>query len=65
MKVFDIKKTILAPINKSVIINQVSKKMFQDALQAYFDENYFTSIQTCIFQIESILKEICLDTNLV
>lgn len=60
----DIKKTILAPINKSVIINQVSKKMFQDALQAYFDENYFTSIQTCIFQIESILKEICLDNSI-
>ena len=60
----DLKIAILTPINNSVVINEVSKKMFHNALNAYFDEKYFISIHTSIFQIESILREICLKNSI-
>jgi len=55
---------ILSPIYYSDVINEVSKKMFQCSLKSYFNENYFDSIQSCVFQIESILREICIKNNI-
>ena len=55
----DLFAIILSPIQYSEVINEVSKKMFQHSLKSYFNETYFDCIQSCVFQIESILREIC------
>ena len=55
---------IYAPIRYSEVINEVSKRLFYDSVKLYFNENYFACIQICIFQIESILREICARNNI-
>jgi len=59
----DLFTIILSPIQCSEVINEVSKRMFQRSLKSYFNENYFDCIQSCVFQIESILREICIKNN--
>ncbi len=56
--------TILSPIKRSEVINEVSKRMFEYSLKSYFNKNYFDSIQSSVFQIESILREICKKNNI-
>ncbi len=60
----DLLLSIFSPIKHSEVINEVSKIMFQRSLKSYFNENYFDSIQSCVFQIESILREICKKNNI-
>lgn len=60
----DLFKTIVSQIQNSEVINEVSIRMFQRSLKSYFNENYFDCIQSCIFQIESILREICAKNNI-
>jgi hypothetical protein len=60
----DLSTIILSSIQYSEVINEVSKKMFQRSLKSYFNENYFDCIQSCVFQIESILREICIKNNI-
>ena len=60
----DLSIIILSSIQYSEVINEVSKKMFQHSLKSYFNENYFDCIQSCVFQIESILREICIKNNI-
>ena len=55
---------IFSPIQYSNAINEVSKRMFQRGLKSYFKENYFYCIRSCVFQIESVLREICTKNNL-
>ncbi len=55
----DLFKRIFYPIQHSEVINEVSKKMFHRSLKSYFNEKYFDCIQACVFQIESILRDIC------
>lgn len=55
----DLFALILSPIQNSGIINKVSKRMFKRSLKSYFNENYLDCIQISIFQIESVLREIC------
>ena len=55
---------IFSLIKNSNVINDVSKTMFQRSLKSYFKENYFNCIQSCIFQIESVLREICIKNKL-
>ena len=60
----DLLANIYAPIQYSEVINEVSKRLFYDSIKSYFNENYFACIQICIFQIESILREICIRNNI-
>ncbi len=60
----DLSTIILSSIQYSEVINEVSKKIFQCSLKSYFNENYFDCIQSCLFQIESILREICKKNNI-
>ena len=60
----DLLAKIYAPIQYSEVINEVSKRLFYDSVKLYFNEKYFTCIQICIFQIESILREICARNNI-
>jgi len=60
----DLISNIIAPIRYSNVINEVSKRLFYNSLQSYFNENYFACIQISIFQIESILRYICAKNNI-
>ena len=60
----DLLSNINAPIQYSEVMNEVSKRLFYDSVRIYFNENYFACIQICIFQIESILREICTRNNI-
>ncbi len=60
----DLFKTIVSQIQNSEVINEASIRMFRRCLKSYFNENYFDSIQSCVFQIESILREICAKNNI-
>ncbi|MFW9875922.1 MAG: hypothetical protein ACFFG0_22705 [Candidatus Thorarchaeota archaeon] len=57
-------KIIFSLIQNSNVINEVSKRMFQRGLKSYFKENYFNCIQSSIFQIESVLREICIKNKI-
>ena len=60
----DLLSSLLSPIKYSEVINEVSKRMFEHSLKSYFNKNYFNSIQSSVFQIESILREICKKNNI-
>ncbi len=57
-------KTIISQVQNSEVINEMSIRMFQRSLKSYFNENYFDCIQSCVFQIESILREICIKNKI-
>ena len=55
----DLISNIIAPVQYSNVINEISKRLFYNSIESYFNKNYFKCIQFSIFQIESILREIC------
>ena len=60
----DLYNAIVSQIQNSEVINEASIRMFQRSLKSYFNEKYFDCIQSCVFQIESILREICIKNNI-
>ncbi len=55
---------IFSVIYFSDVINAITKDFFYRALQYYFDGNYNSSIMSCVFQVEVVLREICRKNNL-
>jgi hypothetical protein len=51
---------IFAPIFSSKVMNEVTKKLIRITLSSFFNEFFFPSMQSSIFQIESVLRNICL-----
>ncbi len=60
----DLLTNIYTPIKYSEVINEVSERFFYYSLKLFFNENYFACIQISVFQIESILREICSRKNI-
>lgn len=57
-EIHEFQGNIYAVIHFSELIDELTKKMFQISLEHYGRGNYFHSIQTIIFQIERILRDL-------
>jgi len=48
----------------SEVINTITKDFLLGALKNFFDGNYYSSMVTCVFQVEIVLREICIKNNI-
>ncbi len=60
-KLFDI---IFSVFYCSEVINAITKDFLYGALKYFFDGNYYASMISCVFQVEIVLRDICIKNNI-